>query len=68
MNEENTELARLQADLLDCFVRDESADVLARLREVETGISYRAWIASFDPHMAQLAATLVQKWGQRSDR
>lgn len=68
MNDEDTELARLQADLLDCLFRDESADVLSRLREVETGLSYRAWMTSFDPHMAHLAAELVQKWGLRSNR
>lgn len=67
MNDEHSELARLQAELLDRLDLDQSSEALSRLREIETPSAYQAWVEGFDPHMAQLAAQLVKKWGRRSD-
>lgn len=67
MNNERSELERLQAEILNRLDKDEASDALARLREIETRISYYSWIESFDPHMAQLAAELVRKWGRKKD-
>jgi hypothetical protein len=67
MNDNDTELARLQADFLDCLARDESSEALTRLRKIETSLPYRSWMESFDPHMTELASRLVQKWGRRGE-
>jgi hypothetical protein len=67
MNDGDSELARLQAALLDCLDLDQSSEALTRLREIETEAHYQAWIDSFDPHMAQLAGELVRKWGRRRE-
>jgi hypothetical protein len=66
MNVGDADLATLQAELLSRLDRhDEPGDILASLQSIETGEQYRAWIESFDPDMAELAAQLVRKWGRR---
>ena len=66
MNDYGEALADFQAALLDRLdgirVTD---DVTQSLCAIESGENFNQWIESFDPHMAQLAAQLVQKWGVR---
>lgn len=66
MTHHDKDLAAFQAVLLNRLDGiSEADDVVQNLRAIESVEEYKQWIESFDPHMAQLAAQLVQKWGVR---
>ncbi|MFP6763120.1 MAG: hypothetical protein VB858_05870 [Planctomycetaceae bacterium] len=67
MSNQPSELARLQAALLDHLDQAGTDGSPLDLQDLKTSPEYRAWLDVFDPHMAHMAGCLVRKWGRRRE-
>jgi hypothetical protein len=60
------ELARYQAALCELLAREHDADAIARALAVDPAFApFRAYTATFLPHVLELTAHLVKRWAER---
>lgn len=61
------DLADFQAGLLEILSTQVSAEeILTQLSSQPLDEGLASYISTFDPHMVDVAATLIQKWGRVS--
>lgn len=61
-------LAQFQATLLELLSQQLAPqEIMQRLRSEAAFAPYQDYVATFEPHMVEVAALLVKKWARRSN-
>jgi hypothetical protein len=63
----NEQLAEFQAVLLEKLDRYvDASDILRALHDEECTWPFKEWIKQIEPHMLEIGAELVKKWGAKN--